>query len=152
MEINSWFEATVAIDQMQDDGITKAVTQKYLLDALSFKEAEDRIIDEMKPFTSGNLEVKAVKRVRIMDIVQRHLEAQKWYRIKAVFIVIDEKTCAEKETVFVMMVQSDSIKDAIADFEKGMEGSMMDFRIVNVAETKIVDVYQYLSKKGDNEK
>ena len=57
MEMNSWFETTVAIDQMQDDGTTKSVNLKYLVDAFTFTEAEDRIIEEVKPFTRGNLEV-----------------------------------------------------------------------------------------------
>ena len=148
MELNVWFECTVAIDQMQEDGITKAVTQKYLVDALSFKEAEDRIIEEVAPFTSGNLDVKAVKRVRVSELFENTSGvADKWYRIKIVLVTIDEKTCKEKETPNVIMVQSASFADALADFNNGMKGSMMDYRIVSITETKILDVFKYV--KGE---
>ena len=150
MDLNAWFECTVAIDQVQDDGTTKAVTQKYLVNALSFTEAEDRIIEEVKPFTKGNLDVKAVKKVRIAEIFQNETgEAGTWYRVKAVFITIDEKTQAEKETPFVVMVQSASFSNALADFEKGMRGSLADYRIVGITETKILDVYKYVKKSAE---
>ena len=150
MDLNAWFECTVAIDQVQDDGTTKAVTQKYLVDALSFTEAEDRIIEEVKPFTKGNLDVKAVKKVRIAEIFPNETgEAGTWYRVKAVFITIDEKTQAEKEAPFVVMVQSASFSNALADFEKGMRGSMADYRIVGITETKILDVYKYVKKSAE---
>lgn len=150
MDLNAWFECTVAIDQMQEDGITKAVTQKYLVDAISFKEAEDRIIEEVKPFACGTIDVKAVKKVRIAEIFPNTAEnADTWYRVKSVFITIDERTQTEKETPYVIMVQSPSFADAVADFQKGMSGSMVDYRIVGIAETKILDVYPY--KKKDEE-
>ena len=150
MDLNAWFECTVAIDQVQDDGTTKAVTQKYLVDALSFTEAEDRIIEEVKPFTKGNLDVKAVKKVRIAEIFPNETgEADTWYRVKAVFITIDEKTQAEKEAPFVVMVQSASFSNALAYFEKGMRGSLADYRIVSITETKILDVYKYVKKSAE---
>ena len=150
MDLNAWFECTVAIDQVQDDGTTKAVTQKYLVDALSFTEAEDRIIEEVKPFTKGNLDVKAVKKVRIAEIFPNETgEAGTWYRVKAVFITIDEKTQAEKEAPFVVMVQSASFSNALVDFEKGMRGSLADYRIVGITETKILDVYKYVKKSAE---
>ena len=148
MELNVWFECTVAIDQMQEDGITKAVTQKYLVDALSFKEAEDRIIEEVAPFTNGTLDVKAVKRVRVSELFENTSEAaDKWYRIKIVLVTIDEKTCKEKETPNVIMVQSASFADALADFNNGMKGSLADYRIVSITETKILDVFKYAKGK-----
>ena len=150
MDLNAWFECTVAIDQVQDDGTTKAVTQKYLVNALSFTEAEDRIIEEVKPFTKGNFDVKAVKKVRIAEIFPNETgEAGTWYRVKAVFITIDEKTQAEKEAPFVVMVQSASFSNALADFEKGMRGSLADYRIVSITETKILDVYKYVKKSAE---
>lgn len=121
------------------------------LDDFTFTEAEDRIIEEVKPFTRGNLEVKAVKRVRIAEIFPNDEgECYKWYRVKSVFITIDEKTQAEKETPFVAMVQSSSVAQSICDFEKSMKGSLIDFRIIAVTETKIEDVFEYKKLTGDS--
>lgn len=153
MEMNSWFETKVKLDVMQDSGITKAETFVYLVDALTFKEAEDRIIEECKPFTSGNLEVAAVKKVRINDMYLSDEDtADRFYRVKLAIVTIDEKTQTEKETPVVLMVQASDFEDAVNRLKKEMSGSLMDWRIVNFTETKIEDVYQYLSKNGDNGK
>lgn len=153
MEMNFWFEAKVKMDVVQNDGTTKPETFVYLVDALSFKEAEDRIIEECEPFTKGNLDVLAVKRVRLSDIFFTDDEtAVWWYRVKLMMMTIDEKTQTEKETPVVLMVQAYDFEDAVNRLKKGMSGSLIDWRIVNFTETKIVDVYQYLSKKGDNGK
>ena len=115
-----------------------------MVDALSFKEAEDRIIEELKPFTTGNLEVKAVKRVRISEIFDlEDTEPDMWYRVKCEFITIDEKTDSEKTTTCPMLVHASSFHDAVERFDKGMHGSMVDYRIVKVEETKILDVFKY---------
>lgn len=153
MEMNFWFEAKVKMDVMQNDGMTKSETFIYLVDALSFKEAEDRVIEECKPFTKGNLDVLAVKRMRLHDIFFTDDEtAARWYRVKLMMMTIDEKTQTEKETPVVLMVQASDFEDAVKRLKKEMSGSLIDWRIVNFTETKIEDVYQYLSKKGDSEK
>lgn len=153
MEMNFWFETKVKMDVMQNDGMTKSETFVYLVDALTFKEAEDRIIEECKPFTSGNLEVAAVKKVRINDMYLSDEDtADRFYRVKLAIVTIDEKTQTEKETPIVLMVQASDFEDAVNRLKKEMSGFLMDWRIVNFTETKIEDVYQYLSKKGDNGK
>ena len=144
MEKHFWFECSVGIDQRQEDGTTKSVTQKYLVDALSFTEAEERIIEEMKPFTCGGIDVSAVKKVNITELFENTADiADTWFRLKCVSIEVDEKTGEDKEKPFVVMVQSSCCYNSIQDFEEKMKESMMDYRIVEVKETKILDVYKY---------
>ena len=78
--------------------------------------------------------------------------ADRFYRVKLAMLTIDEKTQTEKETPVVLMVQASDFNDAVNRLKKGMSGSLIDWRIVNFTETKIEDVYQYLSKNGDNGK
>ena len=144
MQTNEWFETTVALDQMQDDGMTKSVTQKYLVNAISFTEAEDRIVKEVSPFTSGNLDVKAVRKCRIADLFPSTEErADVWFRVRVALITIDEKTQEEKETMITVMVQSTTFDEALKAFHNGMKGSLMDYRVVKLEETKILDVFLY---------
>lgn len=141
MNANYWFECTVSIDQVQNDGCTKKVAQKYLVDAFSFKEAEDKIIKEVSPYTSGSLDVDAVKKVRINDFF--YGDGDVWYKVKTMLITIDEKTQAEKETPLFAMVLSSSVPEALKTFLKNMEGSLCDYRVVKVEETKILDVLKH---------
>ena len=91
----NWFECKIRYDKMQENGAVKKVTEPYLVDALSFTEAEARIIEEMKPFISGEFSVSAVKRSKIAEIF-RDDSADRWYLVKVAFITIDEKTAVEK--------------------------------------------------------
>ena len=64
----NWFECKVRYDKMLETGQQKKVNEPYLVDALSFTEAEARIIEEITPFISGDFTVSAVKRTRISEI------------------------------------------------------------------------------------
>ena len=63
----NWFECKVRYDKMMENGVVKKVNEPYLIDALSFTEAEARIIKEQTPFISGDFSVNAVKRTKISD-------------------------------------------------------------------------------------
>lgn len=137
----SWFECKAQFDKMMENGSLKKVTEPYLVDALSFTEAESRIIDELTPFVSGGLEIKAVKKTRIGEIFWDD-SADKWYLVKVAFITIDEKTAAEKKQISQILVAGSDFKGAYDNFMEGMKGTMADFDIVSITETQIMDVYK----------
>ncbi len=136
----NWFECKVRYDKMMENGVVKKVNEPYLIDALSFTEAEARIIKEQTPFISGDFSVNAVKRTKISEIF-RDDRADKWYLVKVAFITIDEKSGAEKRSVSQMLVAGNEFKDAFDNFMEGMKGTLGDFEIVSIAETPIMDVY-----------
>lgn len=137
----SWFECKAQFDKMMENGSLKKVTEPYMVDALSFTEAESRIIEELTPFVSGELNITAVKKTRIGEIFWDD-SADKWYLVKAAFITIDEKTAAEKKSVSQILVAASDFKGAYDNFMEGMKGTMADFDIVSINETAIMDVYK----------
>ncbi|NLV52789.1 MAG: DUF4494 domain-containing protein [Bacteroidales bacterium] len=152
MELNSWFECKVKMDVMKDDGTTKPETFTYLVDALNFTEAESRIIEEVKPYTSGMIDVANIKRVKFAEIFPSDSEsADKWYKVRCLFITLDEKTQTEKEVGNNMLVQAGSFHDALSSFDRGMKGTLMDYRIAALQETKIMDVYRYAVREKKEE-
>ena len=136
----NWFECKVRYDKLMENGASKKVNEPYLVDALSFTEAEARIIEEQTPFMSGEFSVSAVKRTKIAEIF-RDDSADKWYLVKCAFITIDEKTAAEKRSVSQMLVAANSFKEAFENFVEGMSSTMADYEIVSISETPIMDVY-----------
>lgn len=135
------------MDTMKDDGNVKPETFVYLVDALNFTEAENRIIEETKAYSSGNLEVTDIKRVKYAEIFPSDADmADKWYKVRCLFITLDEKTQTEKETGNNMLVQAENFYMAVENFDKGMKGSMMDYRIASIQETKIMDVIRYAAR------
>ncbi|MDE6270578.1 MAG: DUF4494 domain-containing protein [Muribaculaceae bacterium] len=138
-----WFECKVRYDKMMENGAVKKVNEPYLVDALSFTEAEARIIEERTPYISGDFSVSAVKRTKIAEIFWDETDtADRFYMVKVAFITIDEKTGVEKKSSTLILVQASDFKDALEQFLKGMKGTMADFEIQSITETPIVDCYK----------
>ena len=138
--MHNWFECKVRYDKMLETGQQKKVNEPYLVDALSFTEAEARIIEEITPFISGDFTVSAVKRTRISEIFYDET-GDRWFSVKYNIITIDEKTAVEKKQSVMVLVQAADFQKAIANFMEGMKGTMADFEIASVNETQIMDVY-----------
>lgn len=138
--MSQWFECKVKYDRLVEGGATKTVTEPYLVDALSFTEAEARITDKMQPFISGEFAVAAVKRVNLADIFYNEA-GDRWYKVKTNFITIDEKTAAEKRTACYMLVQASDLEGALKVFMDGMKDTLADFEIASIVETPLMDVF-----------
>lgn len=135
-----WFECKVRYDKMQENGSVKKVNEPYLVDALTFTEAEARIIEEQTPFISGEFTVSAVKKTRISEIFWDE-SGDRFYMTKVNFITLDEKTGVEKKSMSYILVQASDFPSALENFQKGMKGSMADYEIASIAETPLMDVY-----------
>ena len=137
----NWFECKVRYDKLQENGAAKKVTEPYLVDALSFTEAEARITEEQRPFISGEFSVSAVKRTKIAEIFWNE-GGDRWYLVKVGFITIDEKTAVEKRTASLILVQASNFKEAFENFQEGMRTTMADSEIMQITETPLMDVYK----------
>lgn len=146
MAMNNWYECRVKFEKTLENGTQKKVTEVYLVDAMSFTEAENRIIEEMTPFISGEFEVSAVKKDRIAEMFIDP-EGDKWYRAKVMFITLDEKSGAEKKAASTMLVQAKDFQMAVKNLEDGMKGTMSDWEINTISETVIMDVYGVVAKE-----
>lgn len=138
----NWFEVKIKYEKTAEEGKIVKVTETYLVDALSFTEAETRIIKEMKPFISGEFFVNAIRRAKINELFYNE-DGDKWYRARVNFIALDEEKGVEKKTAVTMLVQANDTKEANAGIIEGMKGGMADYEIASVTETSIMDVYKY---------
>lgn len=146
----NWFECKVRYDKTLDTGMIKTVTEPYLVDALSFTEAEARIIKEMTPFISGEFTVSDIKRVKFSDSFFNE-SGDRYYKAKLYFITLDEKSGSEKKTAVNMLVQASELKEAVETVETEMAKTMVDYSIAAVTETAIMDVFPYESQENKPE-
>lgn len=135
-----WFETKVRYEKMQENGAVKKVNEPYLVDALSFTEAESRIIEAIKPYISGEFSVSAVKKTKIAEIFFNE-NGDRYYMVKVNFISLDEKSGVEKKSASVILVQASTFGDALDNFLAGMKGSAADYEIASIAETPLMDVF-----------
>ena len=140
--MHSWFECKVSFEKVLENGMQKKVTEPYLVDALSFTEAEARIIEEIRPFISGEFTVTDIKRARLSELFFNE-KGDRFYKIKVYFNTLDEKSGAEKKTAAQMLAQACTLKEAIAVLEEGMKGTMADYTIASVTETMLMDVFPF---------
>ena len=146
--MHTWFECKIRYEKVMENGMNKKVTEPYLVDALSFTEAEARIIEEMTPFISGEFTVSDIKRANYSELFPSEEEAaDRWFKCKLVFITLDEKSGAEKKTSTQVLVQAADLRDAVKKLDEGMKGTMADYQIASVAETAIMDVYPYSAEE-----
>lgn len=149
----TWFSVRVMYDKLHENGMKKKVKELFLIDALSFTEAEARAIGEMKPYTEGDLRVTAMKIEDIAEIFnqEENEKADKWYRVKVAFVSVDKKTRKEKKVHQSVLVKGVSTEDATKVFHEGMKGTMADYEIHTVSETQYMDVFFYSLDKVSDE-
>ena len=139
-----WFECKVKYDKTMENGLVKKVSEPYLVDAISFTEAEKRFIEEIRPFMTGEFEVSDIKRVNYSEVFFNDAEsADRWFKCKLSFITLDEKSGAEKRTNSYALVQAADLREAIKHLDEQMKGTIMDYQIAAVTETMMMDVYPY---------
>ena len=147
-----WFEYKVRYDKTMENGLSKQVTETYLVDALSFTEAERRFIEEIEPFMGGEFTVTDIRRTKIAELFESNDGlADRWFKCKVAFITLDEKTGAEKRANQMMMVQAIDLRSAVKALDKAMEGTLGDYVIVSVAESPVMDVYRYKLADDDQQ-
>lgn len=140
--MHNWFECKVSYEKILENGMQKKVTEPYLVDALSFTEAEARICEEIRPFITGEFTVTDIKRARLSELFFNE-NGDRFYKIKVYFITLDERTSMEKKTAANMLAQASTLKEAIAVLEEGMKGTLADYTIASVTETQIMDVFPF---------
>ncbi len=140
--MNNWFECKVAYERQAEGGLTK-VSEAYLVDALSFTEAEARIIEEIQPMISmGELSVTNIRRMKLADLfLSEKDEDDRFYRIKVMMITYDEKADKEKKTAVAVLIQSDSLINAVKRLEEEY-GELENYEVAAVTETALLDVFQ----------
>lgn len=141
-KLSKFFEVKIQYQEMQEDGKEKKVTEQYVVEALSFTEAETRIIEEMTPYISGEFDVVAEKIAPFNEIfLSDNSDDDKWFISKVAFITIDEKTEKEKKQTFRYLVQAATSELALDYTKEMLSHGMSDYRIDAVQDTPTLDVF-----------
>ena len=141
---STWFETKVKYQKTMEDGSEKVVSEAYVVDALSFTEAESAIIDEMSVYVSGELKESGIGKAGYGEIFFSDVDDDdKWYKAKLQFITIDEKSEKEKRSNVTYLVQAKSLARALRYIDEVMGKTMIDYDVVGLNETKLMDVFEH---------
>lgn len=143
-----WFETKVRYEKTMEDGALRQVTETNVVDAVSFGEAEKRILEELGKYVSGELEVVGISIPSYKEVFfdDDNSNSDRWYKAKLEFITIDEKTNKEKKSTVYYLVNAGTIKEAIKNIDSVMGNTMIDYNSLSVSETQIMDVFEHKAK------
>lgn len=145
----NWFECKVRYDKTQETGVVKTVTEPYLVDAISFTEAEERIVKEMEPFIGGVFSVSDIRRKKFAETILNE-NGDRYYNARLAFITLDEKSGSEKKTAVNMLVQASSLREAMDIVEGEMKKTMVDYQFLAISETAIMDIFPYSAEEKED--
>jgi hypothetical protein len=147
--MQNWFECKVRYTKIDEKtGKEKKVNEPYLVDAISFTEAEERIYREMEAYISGEFTVTNIRKANYTDIFPND-EGDRWYKCKVTFMSIDEKAGKEKKVANQMLIMASTVKDAYDKLEQGLGGMTVDFEIVSIMESPILDFFPYFQDDAE---
>ena len=145
---SKFFEVKIQYQKMQEDGKEKKVTEQYVVEAISFTEAETRITEEMTNYTDGEFDIVSEKIAPYNEIfISDNSTDDKWFVSKVGFITLDEKTAKEKKQTFRYLVQAATSKLAMYYTKEMFSHGMSDYSIDSVQDTPTLDVFLYEVKK-----
>ena len=137
--MKNYFEVKITFDKTLENGKEKKVSELYLVDAVSFTEAETKITAEFSPLP--NFKVKSIRQYKVAEIVNKtNLDDSRYFKCKLNFITLDEKSGAEKKTAVYMLVDAENLDKAKVLLVEHMKSTMADYSIEKIEETKIIDV------------
>ena len=136
----NYFECKISYEKQMEDGKTKRVSELYLIEAISFSEAESIMLYQLAQWYAGEAKIETLKRDKVAEIFEA--DAEKIYRVKVNFITLDETSGKEKKNAVYMLVYADSIEKARQEHEHGMKGMMSDYEVEKIEETKLVEIYR----------
>lgn len=146
--MSNWFECKVKYGKVDSTGKAKRVSETYLVDAISFAEAEERISREVAPFVNGEFAIAGLKKASVNEIFP-HEEGDRWYRCKVVFISVDEVKGTEKRISSTILVFGSDIDNAWKHLNEALSDTMSDFEVASIADTTIIDIFPYSETEGN---
>lgn len=149
MKTTTWYEGKVRYEKVNEAGLNTRVTESYLVDAMSFTEAESRLIEQVGAYMRGEYDLSGIRRAHLAEVIHSHdADADRWYRCKLYLITLDERTGGEKKTAVQMLVQGRDLRTALDSLDAHMSGTLADYQVASVSESPILDVFVYAPITG----
>lgn len=141
--MQTWYECKVKYLKIDQGGFERKVNDNYLIDAVSFTDAETRIYEIMKELTRGDFQVVNIKKSNISEVISPD-NGEWWYKAKISFVSIDEEKGKEKKLSNYVIIMANDINDALHQLEKGLEYMLVPYVCTAIQLSTIADVFPYV--------
>ena len=135
----TWFSTKISFLKQAENGSIYKISEQYLLNAESFTEAEARlqaILEDSIP----EYNLLTCAKANVSDIIFNE-GAEAFYSCKISFLSHDEDSGKEKKVTQTFLVAADSVKEAGDLLEDKMKGTVVEWELLTISKTPIVDVF-----------
>ncbi len=146
--MSTWYECKVRYQKMDQNGKEKKVNEPYLVDAVSFTDAEKRINEMLEPYISGEFQVTNIKIANYSELHPNE-NGDRWFKCKVSYIMLDEEKGTEKKSNTYILIQANDVKEAYEAIEELLHDSVSDYEIPAIAESPIMDVFPFSVNEND---
>ncbi|RLD82295.1 MAG: hypothetical protein DRJ07_08305 [Bacteroidetes bacterium] len=140
--MSTWYECKVRYQKMDQNGKEKKVNEPYLVDAVSFTDAEKRINEMLEPYISGEFQVTNIKIANYSELHPNE-NGDRWFKCKVSYIMLDEEKGTEKKSNTYILMQANDVKEAYEAIKELLHDTVSDYEIPAIAESPIMDVFPF---------
>jgi hypothetical protein len=141
--MQTWFESKVKYMKVSESGNESIVTENFLLDAVSYTDAETRIIRQMQQMVrGGEFTIVDIKKSRIAEVFP-YENGEWWFKATINLVTVDEEAGKEKKLKAIYLIMADDIKEALARLDESLDYLVIPFVTSSLAVSQIVDVFPY---------
>jgi hypothetical protein len=140
--MQTWFECKVKYTKRLDSGKEQTVTENFLLDAVSFTDAETRIIRQMQQMVKGEFTVTDIKKSKIGEVFP-YDSGEWWFKATLSLVTIDESAGKEKKLRTMYLIMADDIKQALDRLDESLSYLVIPYVVTSLAVSNIADVFPY---------
>jgi len=141
--MQTWFESKVKYVKVSQSGNEQMVTENFLLDAVSYTDAETRIIKQMQQSVKGGeFAIVDIKKSKIAEVFPFE-NGEWWYKATINLVTVDEEAGKEKKMRAFYLVMADDIQEALNRLDESLSFLVIPYVVSAITVSTIVDLFPY---------
>ncbi|MDI9865752.1 MULTISPECIES: DUF4494 domain-containing protein [Bacteroidota] len=148
----TWYLAKIRYQREDEAGSLKTINEAYLIDAVSYTDAEARVF-EIVASNTPEFQITNLTKMKLSEVFFEDNNAETWFKAKVQYISFDEKSQKEKKTAHMMLINANDPGEVYTLLKKNL-GNLNDYQITDINITTILEVCPYepeneMLKKGN---
>jgi ribosomal protein L20A (L18A) len=139
--MSAWYQGKIRYQKIDEKDKTIKITEVYLVDAVSYTDAEARIYSTVASNTP-DFHLFGLSRMKLQEVFFVEDGAETWFKVKVNFMSFDEKSQKEKRTPFMMLINAENPLEAYNLISERL-GTVEDYQITDINITNILEVIPY---------
>ncbi len=135
-----WYSCKVKFTKETEDGFLKQVSENYLVDAVSYTDAETRIYAIMEDHVRGEFSVASISKTNLSEVIN-YEDEENWYKCKVTYSTVDGDKAKEVKVTTYMLVSAAQVKQAFERVEDNLSSMLVPFEIPSITLTNFVEVF-----------